>query len=102
LKTTEDKISYEKYYKFIDSSEHKYVYLATDDIIIKEKFIKRYGDKIFCYDSFCDNIQLGHNVRNTYPISIYVDMFMCRGAYSFLGTHKSTFSEFIHILKIFM
>lgn len=100
LKTTEDKMSYDNFHNFIESHACK-SYLATDDKIIKEKLLNKNHDKIFSYDSFCDGKKIGYEIRSTTELSIFVDMFMCRDGKEFIGTYRSTFSDFIHLLRYF-
>lgn len=101
MNTTEDKVSYNDFYDFIDKyqSEYKYIYVATDDDRIKKKFIDKYGNKLSFYESICEPYKMGNSVRFTTAESIYIDTFICRDADRFLGTPKSTFSDFIKLLR---
>ena len=101
LKTTADKISYNSFFNFIDKSGCNNIYLATDNKETQQAFIEKYNTRVF----FCEDLSEAHetkfggNMRLTSAESIYMDLFMCRDADKFMGTHKSTFSDFIKILR---
>jgi len=101
MKTTADKVSYEPFFNFIDKSNCNDVYLATDNKNTQQVFIEKYGSRIF----FCEDLsestltKFGSDGRFTSADAIYMDLFMCRDADKFMGTYKSTFSDFIKILR---
>lgn len=100
IKTTHDKISYDKFYKFIDDSNCENIYLATDNKDTQQEFVKRYGSRVFyCEELSDEKTKLGGNMRFTSSDAVYLDLFMCRDAAKFMGTYKSTFSDFIKILR---
>lgn len=97
LKKKENSTSLDNYYSFLDQHPKLSVWLATDNPLIQQKMVDKYGDRIHFYQTLTSEYQLMS--RHTSATSIFVDFFMCQHSKEFVGTYKSTFSQFINILR---
>ena len=99
LKRKENSTNLNDYYKLADENHNLKIWLATDCEYIQNKFIEKYGDRVFFYKKITHEIMMEHGSRFTTAESIYIDFFMCANAKYFLGTRKSTFTNFIKVLR---
>lgn len=89
----------EHFEDFIESHPDRKFYLATDNLETQNKFIEKFGDRIYY-----SNIPSGNGStrwpRRTTPIQEAVaDLFLCIDSVDFRGTSCSTFSTFIENYK---
>ncbi len=89
----------EEFEDFIESyPDHKF-YLATDNKQTQDKFIEKFGDRIY-YSSIPSGNGSTRNPKRTTPIQEAVaDLFLCIDSVDFCGTDCSSFSTFIENYK---
>ena len=86
----------DKYFEdFMESYPNHKIYLATDSKRVQNKFIKKFGDRLYysTVPSGDGNKRLPY--RTTPVQEGVVDMFVCIDSVDFLGTDCSSFSGFI-------
>ena len=71
------------------------VFLATDDAVVQQQLLTKYGDKIRVHEKIRDNGAL----RLTSLKQAVIDMYTCVRAERFLGTEKSSFTDIITLLR---
>lgn len=79
---------------FIEKSVHK-VYLACDCYETQYKFLNKYSDKVFVNNI----IKPSKEKRQTGLDNAIIDLFVCVKSQNFLGTHYSSYSDLIKLLK---
>jgi hypothetical protein len=84
---------------FIKSHPDRKIYLATDSLETQNKFIEKFGDRIYYSNIPSGNGSSRWPIRTTPVQEAVVDLFLCIGSVDFLGTACSTFSMFIDNYK---
>lgn len=84
------------FYNFISASRHP-VYLASDNKGTQLSCKGQFGQKIhFMYEIPASRVNVFRQTPLEYAI---MDIYMCAGARSFLGTVGSSFSDFIKVMR---
>ena len=96
-----DKVKIIDYFRFIDRFPSYNIYLATDNKKTQQMFKNRYRNRLFYFENISDEI-VTNKVRFTTAESLYIDLFVCRDAFDFLGTVESTFTRLISILRYYV
>lgn len=85
----------EEYMNFIDQYDASLkIYIATDNRETQDTFKNKYGDRMILKE-----IVPSHNHRQTSVQDAVVDIFICKDAAYFMGTHGSSFSDTINQLR---
>ena len=90
-KFTED----EDFFKFIDASNKKYIYLATDNKETYDIYKSRYPDKIVCPFP-----PLVKGLRQTSLKDSIIDLYTCVYAIDFKGCGWSSFTDTISLIRM--
>lgn len=88
-------ISDKEYIHFINQSNKKYIYLATDNKETQIKFQKIYKNRLIIYD----NIINKDSLRQTNLEHAIIDIFICGCSIKFKGSYYSSFSSFIQLIS---
>ncbi len=84
---------------FIESYPNHKIYIATDSKKTQERFIKKFGDRVY-YSNVPSGEGHSRQPYRTTPIEeAVVDLFLCIHSFKFCGTVCSSFSEFIKNYK---
>jgi len=84
---------------FIESHPDRKVYLATDSKRTQDRFIEKFGDRIY-YSTIPSGNGSNRLPNRTTPVQEgVVDLFLCTTSIDFLGTTCSSFSGFIENYK---
>lgn len=84
-----------EFIKFIENSNAKYVYIATDNLVTFKKFKQLFPDKVKL-NYWSSN---SSNLRHTGLEEAIIDLFVCSRASNFKGSGYSTFSQLIRELR---
>jgi len=89
----------EEFEDFIESYPDRKFYLATDSRQTQNKFIEKFGDRIYYSNIPSGNGSTRHPKRTTPIQEAVADLFLCIDSVDFYGTACSSFSTFIENYK---
>ena len=96
LKKNKPKRTYEEeYIKFIEEHKGKKIFIATDNKDTQNKLRKLYKNRLLVYE----DIKRSNDLRQTNIEHSIIDLFLCILSYSFMGTHYSSFSRMILLIR---